>query len=218
MPSEPDDERAPTSHERAAGRPWDASYTDGPAPWDVGAPQPAVIRLAARGAFAARGPRPATVLDVGCGAGDNALHLAGLGLAVVGVDVAPAALAQARTKAAASGGSAEFLLGDALRLDRLGRRFAFGLDCGLFHTMDAGERTAYAASLAAVIEPAGRLYVLCFSDRGDALGPHPVAASALRAAFSPDRGWRVRRLRPERLVARLWPEGAPAWLAAIERR
>ena len=34
--------RRPTSHERMSGRTWDASYTDdGPAPWDIGRPQPA---------------------------------------------------------------------------------------------------------------------------------------------------------------------------------
>lgn len=56
-----------------AGRPWDASYQDGPAPWDIDKPQPAVVRLASEGAFAG------TVLDVGCGTGENALHLAALG-------------------------------------------------------------------------------------------------------------------------------------------
>jgi hypothetical protein len=41
--------RRPTSHERLTGLPWDASYHDGPAPWAVGRPQPAVVRLAAEG-------------------------------------------------------------------------------------------------------------------------------------------------------------------------
>ncbi len=33
--------RRPTSHERMTGLPWDASYHDGAAPWDIGQPQPA---------------------------------------------------------------------------------------------------------------------------------------------------------------------------------
>jgi hypothetical protein len=28
-------QRQPTSHERRAGQSWDASYVDGPAPWDI---------------------------------------------------------------------------------------------------------------------------------------------------------------------------------------
>ena len=31
--------RQPTSHERLTGLPWDGSYHDGPAPWDIGQPQ-----------------------------------------------------------------------------------------------------------------------------------------------------------------------------------
>ena len=54
------------------GLPWDASYCDGPAPWDIGRPQPAIVRLASAGAFAG------AVLDAGCGTGENALHLASL--------------------------------------------------------------------------------------------------------------------------------------------
>jgi hypothetical protein len=34
--------RPPTSHERMTGLPWDASYHEGPAPWDTGQPQPAI--------------------------------------------------------------------------------------------------------------------------------------------------------------------------------
>ena len=126
--------RHPTSHERHTGLPWDASYQDGPAPWDTGQPQPAVVRLASGGGFAG------AVLDAGCGTGENALHVASLGLSVLGVDVAETALAMARAKAAGRGIEAEFAAADALRLERLGRRFQTVLDCGLFHTFDGGER------------------------------------------------------------------------------
>jgi predicted RNA methylase len=75
------------------GLPWDASYQDGPAPWDTGQPQPAIVRLAADGGFAG------AVLDAGCGTGENALHVASLGRPVLGFDVAETALAIARAKA-----------------------------------------------------------------------------------------------------------------------
>src|SRR5215468_6500882 len=94
--------RQSTSHERQAGRPWDASYHDGPPPWDIGRPQPAVLRLASAGGFAG------AVLDAGCGTGENALHVAALGLAVLGVDVAETALAMARKKADDRGVAVEF--------------------------------------------------------------------------------------------------------------
>ncbi len=204
-------EREPTSHERQAGRRWNASYVEGPPPWDIGAPQPAISRLAGEGAFAG------AVLDAGCGTGENALLVASLGLSVLGVDAAETALALAREKAAARDLDAEFALADALRLDRLGRVFETVLDCGLFHTFDSAEREEYVTSLESVTRSGANLHVLCFSDVGpDACGPHPVSEDELRAAFGGD-GWSVASLAADRIHTRFGPDGFPAWLARIER-
>ena len=204
--------RRPTSHERMTGLPWDASYRDGPAPWDIGQPQPAVVRIAAGGGFTG------DVLDSGCGTGENALHIAAMGLRVLGVDVAETALAIARAKAADRGLAAEFAAADALQLQFLARTFETVLDCGLFHSFDAAERPAYVASLAAVTEHNGTLYVLCFSDDGPGTGPHPVTEEELRAAFGPGNGWSVAAVEPDRVRTRYHDEhGAPAWFATISR-
>jgi SAM-dependent methyltransferase len=203
--------RHPTSHERLTGLPWDASYLDGPAPWDVGQPQPAIVRLASEGGFAG------AVLDAGCGTGENALHVASRGLSVLGVDVAETALAIARAKADDRGIEVEFAVADAFQLERLGRRFATVLDCGLFHTFDGDERPGYVASLASVTEHDGTLYVLCFSDDGPDTGPHPVSQEELRAAFNPSNGWSVAAIEPDRVQTTYHDDGAPAWLATIKR-
>ncbi|KHL11126.1 methyltransferase family protein [Mumia flava] len=200
-----------------SGVPWDASYTQGPAPWDLGRPQPAIVRLAEAGAFC--GP----VLDAGCGTGENALHVASLGVEVLGVDVAPTAIAEARTKAAARGSGAQgatarFEVGDAFDLAVLGRRFATVLDCGMFHTCDADERPRYVASLAVATERGGTLHVLCLGDEGEDVGPHPVSRGELRAAFAPATGWEVVRIVEERIETRFHgPDGAPGWLATVRR-
>ena len=193
------------------GLPWDASYRGGPAPWDLGRPQPVVARLAAEAGFA--GP----VLDVGCGTGENALLIASLGLSVLGVDVAETALANARDKAAARGIELEFSSADALQLERLGRTFKTVLDCGLFHTFDRDERLLYAASLASVMEREGSLYLVCFSDQGPGTGPHPVRQEDLTAAFPSAAGWKLVAIRPDRLQTRFHDHGAPAWFATLTR-
>ena len=203
--------REPTSHERRSGQPWDASYLDGPAPWDTGQPQPAILRLAAEGAF--RGP----VLDAGCRTGENAIYVASLGLHVLGVDVAETALSIARGKTAARGIDADFVVADAFHLDRLGRVFETVLDCGLFHTFDSDERRDYVASLEYVTGRGGHLYVLCFSDVGPDIGPHPISQEELRAAFKRSSGWNVASISPDRIQTRFDAQGAPAWLAKIER-
>ncbi len=203
-----------TSHERRSGLPWDASYHDGPAPWDIGQPQPAIVRLASEGGFAG------AVLDAGCGTGENALHVASLGLSVLGVDVAETALAIAREKARERakdrGIQVEFAAADAFQLEHLGRRFKTVLDCGLFHTFDGDERPGYVASLASVTEHDGTLYVLCFSDGPDT-GPHPIRQEELRAAFNPSSGWNVASIEPARIETRMHANGAPAWFATIKR-
>ena len=203
--------RLPTSHERRAGQPWDASYRDGPAPWDVGGPQPVVARLAAEGRFTG------AVLDAGCGTGENSLCIASRGLAVLGIDVAQTALAVARAKAAQRNVAAEFASADALQLDRLGRVFDTVLDCGLFHTFDGAERPVYVRSLATVTKIGARLYVLCFSDRGADVGPHPVSEHELRTAFDAGAGWAMAAIDAARFETRFHAGGAAAWLATIER-
>jgi SAM-dependent methyltransferase len=204
--------RHPTSHERMSGRPWDASYQDGPAPWDIGGPQPVIVRLASGGGFSG------AVLDAGCGTGENALHIASLGLSVLGIDVAETALAIAREKAKDRGIEVEFAAADVFQLERLGRRFETVLDCGLFHTFDdSDERTRYVASLASVTKHDGTLYVLCFSDDGPDTGPHPISQEELRTAFNPSSGWDIAAIQPGRIQTRFHDHGAPAWFATIKR-
>jgi 2-polyprenyl-3-methyl-5-hydroxy-6-metoxy-1,4-benzoquinol methylase len=100
---DPSGGRPPTSHERTSGRSWDASYLDGnPAPWDIGKPQAAFVRVASEGGFAGN------VLDAGCGTGEHALLAAALGLPVLGADIAETAIALARKKADERGLTAEF--------------------------------------------------------------------------------------------------------------
>jgi SAM-dependent methyltransferase len=203
--------RQPTSHERMTGVPWDASYQGDGAPWDIGRPQPAFVRVASMGGFT--GP----VLDAGCGTGEHALLAASLGLSVLGVDVAETALAMAREKAAERGLKADFAEADAFQLERLGRRFETVLDCGLFHTFNADERPGYVASLGSVTKHGGTLYVLCFSDQGPELGPHPVSEADVREALSAGSGWKIASIERDQIQTRFRHKELPAWFVTVRR-
>lgn len=201
------DDRPPTRHERLTGRPWDVSYQNAPMPWDLGRPHTPVVELADRGAFTA------PVLEPGCGTGEDALELAGRGLEVHGVDIAPTALEMAKTKAVERGiCTARFEVADALRLPELRRTFATALDCGLFHTLDDDERRQYVRSLAAVTTHIA--YVLCFSDAtpGDS-GPRRISQAEIRDSFRD--GWRVDDIAPVPYETRFGE--AAGWLATISR-
>jgi SAM-dependent methyltransferase len=186
---------------------FDAAYTGEP-PWDTGNPQPAMAPLAQEGAM--RG----SVLDAGCGTGENALYFASLGHEVWGIDGAPAAIAKAREKAQARGLEVTFLVHDALALQTLGRTFDNVIDSGLFHVFDDEARARYVASLAAVVRPGGRYFMLCFSDRQPpGWGPRRVTQAEIREAFAT--GWRVDEIREasfETRIGDVW-----AWLALLTR-
>jgi SAM-dependent methyltransferase len=186
------------------------AYRSGDPPWDIGEPQPAVVRLAEEVAIAGE------VIDVGCDTGENAIYLAPRGLEVLGVDAAPTAISRAQAKARRRDSTATFLVADALRLSDLGRSFDAALHCGLFHTFPDPERVRLEASLRSVLRPGGRYVLLCFSERqpGEE-GPRRVTQAEIRATFA--EGWTVDSIVVERFAARLRGNGAEAWLALLTR-
>jgi cyclopropane fatty-acyl-phospholipid synthase-like methyltransferase len=193
---------------------WDQIYTASePPPWDIGRPQPAFVRLADRGLLSGN------VLDAGCGTGEHALLATRHGADAVGVDLAAAAIEQARAKAHARGLRARFEVADALNLSALGLRFDTIIDSGLFHVFDEADRTRYVASLASVLDPGGTCYLMCFSDREPAEWvPRRVSQDELRAAFAD--GWTIETITAE--TVRILPidrhTKAQTWLAVITRR
>ena len=185
-------------------------YATGTPPWDIGRPQPEFVRLAAEGAI--RG----SVLDAGCGTGENALHIAGLGHEVWGIDGAPLAIEKAQARARERGIAATFLIGNALTLATLDRMFDTAIDSGLFHVFPDDDRERYVQGLAAVLNPGGRCFMLCFSEHEPGTdGPRRVTQDEIRAAFRD--GWRVDSIRAARFETNREIGAARAWLAAITR-
>ena len=192
---------------------WDAAYVaDLPPPWDIGRPQPVFTRLADQGLLRGR------LLDAGCGTGENTMMAAVHGADALGVDVAPAAVAKARGKAAERGSTARFEVADVLDLGGLGQTFDTVVDSGVFHVFDDGDRARYVASLASVMRPGATCYLMCFSDRQPGtMGPRRVSQDELTAAFRD--GWDIASITAETFAIHNF-EGASeaqAWLAVIER-
>jgi cyclopropane fatty-acyl-phospholipid synthase-like methyltransferase len=179
----------------------------GTPPWDIGRPQPAIVRLAETGQI------KGSVLDVGCGTGENVLYLAERGFSAVGIDGAPSAIRKARAKAKARGINVQFEIADALDL-ALPAPFDTAIDSGLFHVFSDEERPRFRDSLARVVRPGGTYFLMCFSERepGD-WGPRRVTQPEIRSAFRA--GWRVNSIEPSTFETNLGD--VQAWLASISR-
>jgi len=195
---------------------FEQAYQD-QAPWDIGRPQPAIIKLAETGQI--RG----SLLDVGCGTGENLLYLAARGHDAWGLDFVPVAIERAKAKAAQRGINATFVAGNALELEKLGRHFDTVIDCGLFHTFADEERPAFIKGLGEVLGPDGLLHIMCFSNEEPGTnGPRRISQQEIRDSFQD--GWKVQRIEPTqfesipRLGGPKFSLGGPkAWLVTIER-
>jgi SAM-dependent methyltransferase len=191
------------------------SLYSGQAPWDIGKPQQAFIDVADR--------ITGSVLDAGCGTGDNALFFASRGHEVMGIDFLAEPINRAKQKAAERGLKATFLVMDALALKDLTERFDTVIDSGLFHVFSDDDRRRYVDGLASVVKPGGRLFLLCFSDdEPGTQGPRRVSAKEIRDAFA--QGWKVESIQPTQFNVRpdlkgfTFSDGGPkAWFAAVTR-
>ncbi|WP_436737023.1 SAM-dependent methyltransferase [Streptomyces sp. BBFR102] len=147
----------------AADKHWDGFYADRerPVPFFVAKPDANLARHLDEGLL----EPGARVLDLGCGPGRNALHLAARGYRVDAVDLSPAAVDWARERARAAGAEIRFHLGDAFAPDAAGLDGPYDLihDSGCFHHLPPHRRVSYLALLDRLLAPGGHLVLNCFA-------------------------------------------------------
>ncbi|MCU0782271.1 MAG: TPMT family class I SAM-dependent methyltransferase [Akkermansiaceae bacterium] len=185
-------------------RNWEKCYQDGETPWDRGGEAPPLLEILARLGTAPWGGGP--VLVPGCGIGHDVRALAAAGLAVVGLDVAPTAVAMARQYPAA--GSEGYECGDFLKPSWLaGRGFSAIWEHTCFCAIDPAQRPAYARAAAAVLAPGRHLFGVFYlrphrPGEPDDGPPFGVTVEGLDAVFGHwfERldGWVPRRAYPGR--------------------
>ena len=185
-------------------------YRLGKMPWDTAKPQPSLVALERKGVVKGK------ILDIGCGAGDNALYLASRGHSVMGVDYSAAAIQRARQAAAERGLRAEFKVASIFALSPDELDFDVALDYGVFHQFRGAEIEPYVDCLRRLMTRGQTLVLQCFSDKAKFSWPMPrcISEAELRHDFA--RGWRFESLDPAIYETRT--EGdVPAWSAVIRR-
>jgi SAM-dependent methyltransferase len=157
-----------------------------PPAWEIGRPQPAVVAWCRQGLLAGH------VLDVGCGCGRNAIHMAQAGLTVTGIDFSRPAI-QAATRLAGQTetgrGSVRFVEADVLDY-RPGEQYDTVVDSALCHCLNPRQRLRYLAGLHDLCTRGASLHMLTLSDRVPARlpGPFRISEDVLRDTLT-QAGW-----------------------------
>jgi cyclopropane fatty-acyl-phospholipid synthase-like methyltransferase len=203
MSNEPDKQR------------FESAYS-GEAPWDIDGPQPSFMAVADR--------ITGSLLDAGCGTGENALFFAGRGVQTTGIDFLSEPIRRAKQKAADRGIPLKFEVMDALTLEKHSIQYDNVIDSGLFHVFSDADRQRYVAGLAHVLKPGGHLFIMCFSDSEPGeIGPRRISKTDLAAAFAD--GWTIEsieptafRLNPKFTDAEFSPGGPKSWFVIARRK
>ncbi|MEV5499709.1 class I SAM-dependent methyltransferase [Nonomuraea fuscirosea] len=144
--------------ERASGW-WDGFYADRSrqVPFFAAGPDESLASYVDRGLLT-----PGRALDLGCGPGRNAVHLASLGFEVDAVDLSPTAVEWGRERAREAGAEVRFVCGDAFTVTPAGP-YDLVYDSGCLHHLPPHRRVSYLALLDRVLAPGGHLGLTCFA-------------------------------------------------------
>ncbi len=189
-------------------------YKFGKPPWIIDQAQPDLIAAAEKGDVC--GP---TILDVGCGNGDNAIYLASCGFEVTGVDVSAKAIEIAKQKAFKAGVDVTFIALDALEIGTLNKKFDTVIDSGLFHNIAGNARKRYVLALSDVCVSKGQFLMLCFSDQAGEYDvypnryPKPMSQDEIRSAFA--EGWKIEWFRMGVIKSNEKYKDYSSWLTAM---
>lgn len=158
---------------------WNTRYLQGDIPWDQHSTTHVLDRVIREFSV-----KPCRVLELGCGTGRNAIHLARLGFDVTAVDLVPRAIDLARENARQAGVNVRFHAADFRHLPDRGEPFPFVLDCGFYHCVRREMLGELLAFLESVTKP-GSLWLTLTGNANDpqpgAKGPPRLRASELCA-------------------------------------
>lgn len=156
-------------------------YEEGEIPWDDPLPPPEVV------SYVSTLP-PGRALDLGCGYGRAAIHLASLGWDVDAVDFVPQALAIAKERATVAGQVVRFHQAQITKLDFLRGPYQFALDVGCCHNLDDSNLRIYHDHLVRLLAPGGifMLFARIHGENGlvDDRGPAGLVKERLLELFA----------------------------------
>jgi SAM-dependent methyltransferase len=130
-------------------------------PWNSETPPELLVELVDSGKV-----HPCKAVDLGCGAGNYAIYLAGRGFEVTGIDFSPAAIRIAKENAKKKSVKCNFFVADVIDgLDKINQTWDFAYDWGLLHHILPENRSKYVENVHSVLKPAGKYVSVCFNEK-----------------------------------------------------
>ena len=135
-------------------------------PWNSETPPDVLVDLVQSGVV-----RPCRAVDLGCGAGNYAIYLAGQGFLVTGIDSSPAAIQIATENAEKRGVICTFIVADLLGdLHEVNETFDFAYDWELLHHIFPEDREKYVLNVYNLLHPGAMYLSVCFSETDPQFG------------------------------------------------
>lgn len=159
---------------------WEQRYLTGDMPWEKGTPHPELV------AFLKQNPMHGIVLVPGCGYGHDVRAIAATADEVVGLDLAPSAIAGARKHATVGG--ERYVAGDLFALPKSMRgAFDWVFEHTCFCAIPVERRPDYVAAVTHALKPGGKLFAIFYVDPdmepGETGPPFGCAPEQLDAYF-----------------------------------
>lgn len=196
---------------------WDERYRAGKdaLPWDSGVQAPELEQY-----FSTLDKMPASVLEIGCGTGTNAIWMAQKGCKVIATDLSPAAIDAANQKQKDAGTNVEFQVSDIIEKNPVkAGSVDFVFDRGVYHVMTPELRRVFIDRVVEALNENG--FWLCLAGNADEHrgeneeGPPQLKLSEL--VLDAEKQLEIHRVERASFVL---PNGSPklAWIVLYKKR
>jgi SAM-dependent methyltransferase len=191
---------------------WEDAYREGTPPWDHDQPHAALVRVIEEKRF----PKGASILELGCGTGADAVYLARRRFEVTAVDCSPIALERARLRAEQHDALLRFVLDDMFEFARSAGQFDVIYDAGVYHFIRLVDLEKYLDMLWRVTRPGSYFFGLIGAAGETAEGgPPQVTESEIHNELG--RLFEPVQLLTSRIESSLRPDGYMAWSCLMRR-
>ena len=188
-------------------------YREGDLPWDTGKHDKNLEQVIKEHSIP-----PCSVLELGAGAGSDAVWLARQGFKITAMDISPTAVEIARRKAADAGVRIEFIVADVLKDKIPPGPFDFVFDRGCFHIFDLPEERSHLVEIIRKhLKPHGYWFSIIGSTDGAEREHGPPRRSVFDIASAVESRFEIISLKVICLDTNL-PEAPQGWACLMRRR